>query len=1513
MKSCLRIVRISFAFLLTTLCWCPLNVPGAVRIWTGGAAPNDNWSAASNWDTGVPQNNDSLVFNAAVGAGSITNNLSNRTFAQISFSGVGSSFFVHGNPIRLTGGISQSSSGGANTVNLDITLATNTQTFAVTGAGVGSALTITGDINLNGENLTVNVTDDGTTLTLSGVISGTGNVTRGTGAGGLVLSGSAANTFVGTTTINGGYIRASKPNGVTSLPGDVSIGNGVGVDTLIMSTDDQFGASSDVTIRDGGIFDNNNETNIIASLTFNDGGRVETTTGRLELGGTVSVIGSGVSNAIINGNLHLGAATRTFNIANTAQAFDLDVNGVISGGSSDFFFPAGIIKSGAGVMRVNAANTYGGATSVNDGTLRVNNNLGLGGTVSFFGSAGTFVNSNAVLLLNNAHVTNEVLTLNSTNSAGALQVEATGDWIGNITLSRDVVIEASSLLQLGGVISGPGGFTKVGTQTLRMIGADANTYTGVTRVNAGILELDRTAFDGSIRGDLVVGDGSGSDIVRNLNSNQILNTSHVTVNLGGLLDLNNAVEGIGDLELTGGAVDSGTSSLVLFDGGVTSNPSSTAATIAGTLNLNGAVRTFDIANGAPSPDVVVNAVISNGGIVKTGLGNLRFSGANTYAGLTTVNDGFLHVNNPSALGAANAGTVLTGGGDLLIEGETIVGEPLTNNSAGLRVQSTGACAWSGPIVLNALLEIEPFGAGTLDISGPVSGVGGLTKDQAGTLIFSGTTANTYAGITTVNVGILELRKTVNNVAVPGVLVIGDGVGGVNADQVRIFLAAQIDNGAPVTVNSSGLLEFNIGFDENFGSLAGSGNVSLVSAGSRMDVGSDGTSTTFSGTISGVGGLQKEGGGIMTLSGVNTYNGSTIVNAGTLLVNGFQAASPVTVAPSATLGGDGTVGDLVANGTISPGASPAVLTSGDAAFNGTANFNIEINGSAPGTGYDRLSVAGTTALAGALNVTVGGGFAPTAGEQFTIINNDGAEPVAGTFAGLPNGSILTLGIHKFLISYGNDVILTYTNPPLAVNDSQVSGGNGNNGIDPNECNNLDLVITNVSGAPLTGITAALSSLTPGVVITQPDSAYANIGINARGTNTTPFQISTLPTFVCGQTIELKLTVTTAAGSFAIPFSLQTGFEGLPVGFSNLANLAIADSASVTSIVNVAAFDTPITKVSVTLHITHSAVEDLDISLISPDGTMIVLSSDNGGTGDDYGTDCLIGSRTHFTDSAASSIIGASAPFSGSYRPEQQLSAYIGMEGGAVNGPWKLVITDDSGGATGTLRCWSVILSPTDCATGAGYCDTCPGVFTGSITTNDATRAARIERFNAPSTCATPGTCSSYPFGPYHYDSYTFTNSGGDACISVTLDTPCGNTLSAEAYLGSHNPADLCSTYLADLSYLPSLQNGTFSFSVPAGAVFVVVVTEIDSGSGCDYTLAVQGLDCPPILAIEPVPTDRVRLHWPTTAGGYELESTPALPATTWTTVTNQPFVDGGRFNVTNSSINPTNRFYRLNKP
>jgi hypothetical protein len=220
-------------------------------------------------------------------------------------------------------------------------------------------------------------------------------------------------------------------------------------------------------------------------------------------------------------------------------------------------------------------------------------------------------------------------------------------------------------------------------------------------------------------------------------------------------------------------------------------------------------------------------------------------------------------------------------------------------------------------------------------------------------------------------------------------------------------------------------------------------------------------------------------------------------------------------------------------------------------------------------------------------------------------------------------------------------------------------------------------------------------------------------------------------------------------------------------------------------------------------------------------------------------------------------------------------------------------------------------PTSCGVGGGFCDTCPGVVTNSISNADLVNNDRLARTTVASTCAAPTSCPGGVGGldaPIHYDKHTFTNAGAATCVTVYLDSPCG--LFASAYLGSFNPADLCANYLGDMGY--NYTFGSFSFSVPANTNFVVVVNDVPSEGGqCDYTLVVTGTDCQPSLAIAAAPQSKVRLSWPTSAAGYHLESTPALVPANWAAVTNEPIVNAGKFAVTNSV--GTYRFYRLQKP
>lgn len=148
-------------------------------------------------------------------------------------------------------------------------------------------------------------------------------------------------------------------------------------------------------------------------------------------------------------------------------------------------------------------------------------------------------------------------------------------------------------------------------------------------------------------------------------------------------------------------------------------------------------------------------------------------------------------------------------------------------------------------------------------------------------------------------------------------------------------------------------------------------------------------------------------------------------------------------------------------------------------------------------------------------------------------------------------------------------------------------------------------------------------------------------------------------------------------------------GAQTRFDNNAPVAIPDVSTIESSIVTSGLTGPISKVTVSLHIVHPWVNDLDIFLLAPDGTMVELSTDNGADGDNYGTSCA--SRTTFDDAAPASIVDGAAPFAGTFRPEGSLSAFIGKSGAAANGVWRLRITDDGAADVGTLLCWSLIVT------------------------------------------------------------------------------------------------------------------------------------------------------------------------------------------------------------------------------
>ncbi len=154
-------------------------------------------------------------------------------------------------------------------------------------------------------------------------------------------------------------------------------------------------------------------------------------------------------------------------------------------------------------------------------------------------------------------------------------------------------------------------------------------------------------------------------------------------------------------------------------------------------------------------------------------------------------------------------------------------------------------------------------------------------------------ANLHGGNTTVQAGTLELN---------------------NVDALQ---NSTLDTGA----SGSQQVTFAASGTYNIGGLTGSDDLAI--GGNTISVGANDQTTSYSGNITGTGGLTKVGDGVLTLTGSGNSVATTSVTGGTLVVNG-SLTSAVTVGASGTLKGSGTItGDTIIQGTHAPGSSPGI--------------------------------------------------------------------------------------------------------------------------------------------------------------------------------------------------------------------------------------------------------------------------------------------------------------------------------------------------------------------------------------------------------------------------------------------------------------------------------------------------------------------------------------------------------------------------------------------------------------
>lgn len=496
----------------------------------------------------------------------------------------------------------------------------------------------------------------------------------------------------------------------------------------------------------------------------------------------------------------------------------------------------------------------------------------------------------------------------------------------NITLNDNLTVRsaggtANSTLIIAGTLAGSGkNLTKQGS-TLTLSLAGANTYSGTTRINGGILALDHgMAMQNSVldTADSTTGDATNG-----------LRTTVMALTLGGITGPKN----------------------------LSSMFTTTSGGYSGVTAL-----TLDPDAGA---NLEYSGIISNGAagmsLVKTGTGTQVVSGANSYSGNTTIaaNSGTLEIGDSGSLGNGSyAGAIAIGSGSILRFSSSAI-QTLSGSlsGSGSFVKSTGTSpltlggsntGFTGSIAINAgtltlanthaisaasafaltgtselktsvqnatvnalisisgtpVIHAPDFGTGsttsTLTLGGAITGSGSMTLSSLSTVASNSNQTirlnaqSSYAGTTTLHpadndANLIVKLGIANALPATTVLAINGAAGGGSGRSTKFDLG---------------------GFNQTIGGLQNAA-VSLRSqqilnsgAAATLTI-NNSTNHTFTGILSGSNlNLVKTGSGTQTLAGVNSMTGSTTVQAGKLLgvVGGNSANSTVTIDnPLATFG------------------------------------------------------------------------------------------------------------------------------------------------------------------------------------------------------------------------------------------------------------------------------------------------------------------------------------------------------------------------------------------------------------------------------------------------------------------------------------------------------------------------------------------------------------------------------------------------------------------------------------
>lgn len=615
---------------------------GATHVWSG-AGSTPYWSNPANWSSGgVPAALEAapvkLVFPANATKFASTPDINNLKIDAIEITTGGGvyTFSNAGIPLTLTGAAGD---------NLKIS---------------GPLASVTWDPALNLQTTCrFNVETAGSVIDFRGILSGVGGITK-TGPGNLRFStGAAANTFTGTMRIETGDVALAKIAGTPCFSGALEILAG----TCTVQQSHMIPDASAITIHQGNLnfVPSGAASETLGNINFQGSGTLKAFGGAsVTLAGSISCanIASLFPNISSTGSgvISFGSGIKTLSVPYPNSALEIDA--VIGDGAS----PTGLLKTGAGELRLRKANTFTGTVEVTGGELWIHSAASLGST-----SANTTIREGAFLgagygvtgvIQEPLKLEGEFYSMESISLLG-------GVIIGGIP---SMGVAVGDLLKINCVISGAAPSLTINNGgVVEFTGTQANTYAAVTRFQGGAdLHLNKITGNAIPSGLLMDG-----GFVTLKASHQISDSTTVSFGDNGTLDLNGFSEtilnangavqgtialGAGSLTLNGNANaqlgsagdhfnvfgtpasaihKKGTGILTIYRGAEPAGTEQTALRIdSGTVRLNANWQGPVFINGGILEGSAKTGVITNQG------GTLNFASQETL-GLTTQGGGTL--------------------------------------------------------------------------------------------------------------------------------------------------------------------------------------------------------------------------------------------------------------------------------------------------------------------------------------------------------------------------------------------------------------------------------------------------------------------------------------------------------------------------------------------------------------------------------------------------------------------------------------------------------------------------------------------------------------------------------------------------------------------------------------------------------------------------------------------------------------------------------------------------------